>query len=757
MEKASDRVVTCCQSDGPFFAHVVNGVWTKSTPIKPNLPVGANAYAVRNRLYSPDRIMYPMKRIDFSTDERNPQNRGRSGFERISWDEALDLVAGEIDRIRMENGPSAILLSPVSHQWLGSLHRNTVWATRFFSLLGGCTRLVGETSFTGWRPGGSIIWGFGPPSTNNAADILQNSRLIIHWSSDSAAKRYNGNRQNLWLRRFKEANIKQVVIDPYFSDTAALYGDEWIPILPETDEALMAAIAYVWVTENLHDERFIEAHTVGFEELKNYLLGDSDGLSKTPKWASRICGVNEEKINELAHEWASKPTYVMCDYGGANRRYGAAEWSRMIVTMQTLLGNIGRPGRGLGLLNYDTRGKDQKGIEGILPEAGDPYRQFMRHAQFSESVSSPRIKWTTASRPMGEIREMKYPEEGYSKIKMIAFMSDNGWILNQIPGVGDSLRGLQNTEIEFVYCHAAWWHSAPKFADVILPVRHIGERDDIVEWENYTVYSHAVVEPIGEPKNDLDIFVELAKRLGFEKELTLGKSSEEWLREIFSRLDIPLTFGEFREKGYYEYPAPKDIPEIMDVLKRFYDDPQNNKLKTPSGKIEIYSKRVADFFGLNHPTATTIPKHISSPEGLDSPSAAEYPLFLTSSHPKLGEHSQWHNLSWNRDEYQVSIHGHNVMRINPVDANRRELKTGDLVRIYNERGSIICSVYVTERIMPKVIRVSEGGWYNPLFPGDPESPDVGGNPNVLISARQPDALCDGMTNGARVEVEKWGE
>jgi trimethylamine-N-oxide reductase (cytochrome c) len=697
-----------------------------------------------------------MKRVDFNSDgERNPKNRGKSRFERISWEEALDIVASELNRVRSAYGPSAICLSRVSHQWLGTLHRNNEWAERFFPLIGGCTKVVGGTSWTGWQPGGPMVWGFPIVSSNNAADILQNTKLIIHWSSDVAVKRYKGYRQNIWLRKFKEAGIKQVVIDPYFNDTAAIYGDEWIPIKPETDEALMASIAYIWIKNNLYDESFIATHTVGFKKFKDYILGVSDGIKKTPEWAASICGVKDKTIRELAQEWASKPTYIVCDYGGANRRHGAARWVRMIITMQALLANIGRPGRGAGLLSYNTGGNKQKGISAIFPNIQNPYSQYIRHAQFFEAISGQPVKWTTAAMPIGKIKEMNYPTEGCSKIKLIAFMSGTGWFLNQIPYTKKHVMAIQSPEIEFVYSHAAWWHSSPKFADVILPVRHIGERDDIVQWENYTVYSHSVAEPLGEPKNDIDIFIELAKRLGFEKELTMGKSPDEWLREIYIKLEIPLSFEEFKEKGYYEYSIPEDVPKVMKTFKEFYEDPEKNKLMTPSGKIEIYSKRVANFFGEKHSTAITIPKYIPSPEGSETLLAEKYPLYLISPHPKLGRHSQWRNLSWHRDEYQDTINGYNVMRINPLDAEQRNIETGDIVRIYNDRGSILCAVYATERIMPSVVNVQEGGWYMPLNPGDPDSVDVGGNPNVLISNRQPEPLCDGMINGARVEVEKW--
>ena len=541
--QAGHRILTCCHDTGPFLAHIVDGRWVKSTPIEPHLPVGHNAYAVRNRLDSPDRIRYPMKRVDFdSRRARNTRNRGRSQFVRISWDEALDLVARELQRVRQQYGPSGVLECPIGHQWIGSLHNGRAWSDRFFALLGNCSRITGNTSFTGWHPGGALTWGYGPVATNNAADILQNTRLIIHWASDVAVKRYGGYRQNYWLRRFKQAGIKQIVIDPYYSDTAALYGDEWMPILPETDEALMSAVAYVWITENRHDAQFLADHAIGFERFRDHVLGVTDKLPKTPQWAASVCRIDADRIRALACEWASQPTYVLCDYGGANRRHAAAQWSRMIITMQSLLGNIGRPGRGLGGLKYNTRGRGQKGIPEILTPLARPAGQTIRHAQFADAILNPPVRWTTVD-SSNQITEHHYPREDSAPVKLVAFMSGSGSFLNQIPGTPDHVRALQSSEIEFVYCHAGWWHAAPKHSDLILPIRHVGERDDIVTWENYTVYSHTLVEPAGEARNDLDILSALAERIGFGGEFTTHKTSEQWLREIHDRLGLQIRFS----------------------------------------------------------------------------------------------------------------------------------------------------------------------------------------------------------------------
>jgi trimethylamine-N-oxide reductase (cytochrome c) len=612
--------------------------------------------------------------------------------------------------------------------------------------------VVGGTSFTGWQPGGGLIWGFGPVATNNAADILANSRLVIHWASDVAVKRYNGYRQNLWLRRFKEAGIRQIVLDPYFNDTAALYGDDWIPVLPETDEALMCAIAHVWITEDLCDREFLTTHTIGFEEFRDYILGTSDGTAKTPQWAASICGVSQQTIRQLAREWASRPTYVLCDYGGANRRNGAAEWSRMIVTLQALLGNIGRPGRGLGRLKFNTGGEGQKGIPQLLPAPPATDGQKIRHAQFADAILSPPVRWTTVD-GSGRIEENQYPREGCSPIRLVAFMSGSGWFLNQIPGTGDHARALQSPEIDFTYCHAGWWHAAPRFSDVVLPVRHIGERDDIVNWENYTIYSHAVVDPEGEPRNDMDILAALAERLGFGTEFTLDKTSEQWLRQIHEELALPLSFEEFKEKGYWKYPLPEEAPQVGSTFFDFRRDPATTRLNTPSGKIEIHSARVVDHFGKDHPRAPAVPKYLPSPE-TTAANVERHPLLLTSPHAKMGRHSQWRNLAWHRDDTQMTHDGLSRLMISTADASDRAIATGDRVRVYNERGAILCTALVTERLMPGVVRVYEGGWYMPAKPGDATSADLGGNPNVLISPRQPEPFCNGMMGTARVEVAR---
>jgi anaerobic selenocysteine-containing dehydrogenase len=164
---------------------------------------------------------------------------------------------------------------------------------------------------------------------------------------------------------------------------------------------------------------------------------------------------------------------------------------------------------------------------------------------------------------------------------------------------------------------------------------------------------------------------------------------------------------------------------------------------------------IKGYFGANSTAQSSIPAFKQSPEGLGSTLAQKYPLFMISPHPKMGEHTHCRNMTWNKDEKQDTVSGYNAMRINPVDATARGLNDGDVVRVYNDRGAILCGVHVTERIRPSVVRIQEGGWYTPQQPGVVGSLDLGGNVNVLISGEQPEPVCDGMHGEALVQVEKW--
>jgi trimethylamine-N-oxide reductase (cytochrome c) len=760
-----ETLMTSIADGGPFYAVIKNGSWVKSAPIKPNLPVAANTFLARQRNFAADRVRYPMKRVDFDpSGNRNTQNRGKSGFVRISWDEALDMVANELKRIKDQYGPAAVCEASILHQWVGSLHQcggsyllyppgesHSGWASRFWTLYGGCTDLCGGNSNPANQAGGPITWGRTATwTTNSYADVLANSKLILYWAVDYGLKSYSSYSQNYYLKQLQLAGKKQIVIDPFYNDTAAAYGCEWMSIVPNTDEAMMVAIAYVWFTESLIDEAFAKSHTVGFDEFKSYVLGVSDGVQKTPEWAEQICGVSADRIRNLAHEWVSGPTFIVHSVGGANRRDNGTEWCRLLVVLQTISGNIGLPGGGHGGLSFDTRPSTMKSF-GSIPAMKTPLQQHIFHVFLNDAINNPPITWNSIGTD-GEIYEYTYPKPGLPEIRALACNGGTGFTLNQNPGTPRHIAAVQNQKIEFVYVLTPWWHTAAKYSDVVLPARYIGERDDLVQWENLSIFMHTVCEPVPEARNDMDIFTGLAERLGFADKLTEGKSADQWLREFYDAGNVPMTFEEFKSVGFYEYEAPTQTASVQ--LKEFRADPEKNKLPTPSGKVEIYSQRMVDFYGTDNPIAPPIPKYVPPTEGFDNSRAKTYPLLMLSPHPKVGRHSQWQNVAWVRSNDQIFRDGYRAMYINPVDAAARGLKDHDLVKVYNDRGSIVCSTLITDRVMPSVLYVWEGGWYQPEEPGNYNSIDLGGNVNAVIAPRQGE-LTHGMVANTLVQVEKW--
>lgn len=767
-----ETLLTMAGDGGPFYAHVVNGQWIKSSALAPNLPVSANTYYGRNRSYAADRIRYPMIRVDFDpTGNRNTQNRGKSGFVRISWDQALTIVANELTRVKNTYGVGAVLATPTDHQWIGNLHNSSGapsmiyspgisgggWGSRFWSLFGGCSIIWGGQSNPGNYAAGPLAIGMSAATSwNNVSDILANSKMVIHWGTDTAIKNYAGYRQLLVLKQFQQAGIKQVVIDPFYNDTAGTFGAQWIPIVPNTDEALLAAIAYVWFTNNLINEQFATSHVYGYPQFKSYVLGTADGTPKTPQWASQITKVPVATITQLAQDWASKPTYIMHASanagdlgGGINRRTNGIQALRMMIGMSAISGNVGVPGGGQGGWNYTTAGAGQKSFGGI-PGMTVNVVNMVPHIWVGDAILNPPVDFASVGTD-GKWYAYTYPNKGTPEAKLIALHSDNGFVLNQQPGLTKKVQGFQSPKIEFVFCMGPWWGPGAKMADVVLPTRFLGERDDITMWENYAVYLHTVCNPVPEAWNDLDIYTALANKLGFGSQFTGDKTPDQWLQELYAASSVPLSFSDFQKAGFYKFPDPVQKPTVLQFAS-FNQDPVKNPLKTKSGLVELYSDMLATMFGADSPYA--LAKYVTPTEGSSNPLAATYPLIMLTPHPKNARHSQWQNIGWVRTNDQMFRNGYRTAYVNTVDANQRSIKDGDVVRVFNQRSSTICTATVTERAMPGTVYIWEGAWFQPQTPGDPTTADIGGNIEALIDPRLME-MTTGMLANALVNIEKW--
>ncbi len=355
------------------------------------------ALAYKKRTYSANRILYPLKRVDWDPNgDRNPQNRGVSGYVRISWDEALDLITSELKRITKKYGPTAVFAQADGHGEAKVVHGPHGCQLPLLRLLGGFTlQARNPDSWEGWYWGSKHVWGMEPvgqmlPQTNIVPDIAQNGKLLLYQGCDAETTTWGwgGQTPSRLMYWFTELGIKQIYICPDLNYAAAVHADKWIPVLPNTDAALQLAIAHVWITEGTYDKEYVATHTVGFDKVKDYVLGKEDGIPKTPKWAAPLCGVPSRTIKALARQWAAEATStVHCNGGPYIRGPYSTEPARLEAILLGMQG-LGKPGRHQfkimewGLLG-DIRTWPMPRSE-ILPNVHDAYRGY-----FTMKVNNP--------------------------------------------------------------------------------------------------------------------------------------------------------------------------------------------------------------------------------------------------------------------------------------------------------------------------------------------------------------------------------
>jgi molybdopterin guanine dinucleotide-containing S/N-oxide reductase-like protein len=831
----SEKVFINCTGGGPIRVHVKNGKITRVRPLvfdendAPSWTIEARgqkftpprkacvasfALTEKERVYSKDRILYPLKRVDFDQNgERHPENRGKSGYEQISWDEAINIVSGEMKRIRSTYGPEAIVSRGSSHHNWGNVgYRSSAWA-RFFNLIGFTDILDNPDSWEGWHWGAPHAYGFfwrlgNPEQYDLLEDALKNTEMVVYWSNDPDSTHgiYGGNESALWRIWLRERGIKQVFVDPYCNYTAAIHSEKWIAYRPGTETALAMAIAYVWLTEGTYDKQYIETHSLGFDEFKNYILGKEDGVAKTPEWAAEICDVSARNIIALAREWASKRTMLSSGTkggeGGACRQAYATEWARMMVFLAAMQG-MGKPGSNIWgttlgppfNATLDFPGYAQGGINRLAKKpAVNPVKQRIYRLLLPEAILNPPIKWMgdgfCGNSIEQQFNKYVYPLPGCSEVKM--FYRYGGAFIATMTETNRWVRMYQSPKLEFVVNQDCWWCPETKFADIILPACTNLERNDISEWANaggysvhgagacnhrVIVYQQKCVEPVGESKSDYQIFCELAEKLGVKEEFTEGNTEEDWIKIMFDSSDLPkyISFEEFKKKGYYIVPQLENYKPTP-CLRWFYEgrecdtpdlgNPKRNtekgkELGTYSGKLEFVSQSL-----LKHtPDDDERPPlvhYIPSWEGHQSDLAKKYPLQLISPHPRYSFHTQHDShVPWLSDipGHRIWKDGYDyqVIHIHPTDAAARGIQNNDIVKLYNDRGAVLLIAQISERIRPGVVHSCEGSAkYDPLEPGKAGSIDRGGCVNLLTPSRMLSKNVPGMApNSCLVEVSKW--
>ena len=705
-------------------------------PADPQLRACPRGRAYLRRQYHPDRLLHPMKRVG---------KRGTGRFERIPWDEALDTMAEYIQRVRQTYGSSALFVpyGTGSYNQMNGSHT----ARRLMNLSGGCLGIYNSYSWAAINAATPTV--FGTLQTGNQRQDWLNARYILMWGWNPAEMR-DGTNSDYFVKLARQNGARVVCIDPRLSPSAVALADEWIPIRPGTDAAMMSAMAYVMVTEGLYDAGFVSTHCVGFddtqmppgakgaENYKDYLLGTVDGIPKTPEWAERITTIPARTIRRIACEYATlKPGVLYQGYGMQRRAYGE-QVVRAGCVLAALSGNVGISGgwaSGLGLQAPD----------------GGPFWTVFPSGENPVKASIPVFLWTEAVLRGVEMT----PADGVTgverldnNIKLIYAVASNA-LVNQHADINRTAKILQDENlVEFIAVQDNFLTPTGRFADLLLPACTQFETwgvEDGWKYGDEVLLMPKLVEPPGESKSDYRICAEIAGRLGIGEAYTEGRDERQWVAWVLERYrqtrfpDLP-TLDEFEASSIGVYANPVTEPAI--ALADFRVDPDLHPLNTPSGKIEIFSKALYD---MQRPDEIPpIPKYIQEWESPFGPEAQRYPLQAIGHHTLARVHSTHENNDWLREAFPQRAF------LNPLDAQARGIQDGDQVRIYNDRGVIVMPCRITPRILPGVVDIPQGAWWTP----DEKGIDRRGSVNTLTSARWTPLAFGTAQHTIMVQVER---
>jgi biotin/methionine sulfoxide reductase len=682
-----------------------------------------------------------------------PHNRGGEPFVPVDWKTALDLIEQELLRVKTEFGNEAIYGGSYGWASAGRLHHSPSVLKRFLGLFGGYVDKLGNHSFGAALGIMPYVLGRAdvPAMVTPWPEIVANSKLVVMFGGAHAKNTQidsggaTTHETPDWIGRAHRAGVRFVNIGPSSRDALSGLDTTWLPLRPNTDLALMLGLAHSLVEQGLRDPTFLARYCEGYDKFEQYLLGATDGQPKNAAWASGITGVAEPEIAELARRMATTRTLLTTTWSIQRADHGEQPvW--MTVVLASMLGQIGLPGGGFSLGFGAT-----------------------------SNISSPKVMWAAKPTlplgpnavkvhvPVGRVADMllnpgdALPYNGGTirmpDIKLIYSVGGNPFHHNT--NLNRFLRAWQRPDTVIV--HEPWWNPVAKHADIVLPATTTMERNDILatEGQRYFVAMKKVIEPVAGARNDFDIFAELAERLGFGSAYTEDRNEMAWLRHMYETARAETLqrgvaqpdFDTFWSKGHCEFPLP-EVPAIL--LGAFRQDPIANALRTPSGRIEIFSKKIESFCYSDCPPH---PTWLEPAEWLGGKCAQRFPLHLLSNQPATRLHSQ---LDPSRLSRESKRRGREPIEIHHVDAAARGIADGDVVRVFNDRGAFLAGAVLVDHLLPGVVQIATGAWYDPLWPGSVGTLEKHGNPNVVTIDKGTSQLSQSPTaQTVVVEIEKY--
>ncbi len=750
---------------GAFMATVEDGRWTAVEGWDRDPQPSPMLEGVLDSVYSPTRIKYPMVRKSFLEGGPGTANelRGSEEFVRVSWDEALDLVVSELRRVEETYGPTGTFAGSYGWKSTGKLHNCQNLMRRMLNLKGGFVNSSGDYS-TG---ASQIIM----PHVVGRLEVYEqqtvwpvvvdSTELLVFWGADPMVTNQIG-----WIipdhgaypgmEAFRATGKPVICIDPVRTETCDYFGAEWIAPRPQTDLAMMLGIAHTLYDEGLHDAAFLADYTFGFDLFLPYLTGDSDGTPKTADWAAEICGIDAETIRSLARRFAENRTMLASGWS-LQRQHMGEQRHWMLVTLAAMLGQIGLPGGGFGLSYHYSNGGSPGANGPVLPGITDGGRAVEGAAWLTESgaASIPVARIVDMLEKPGEAFQFNGKDYVYPDVRLAYWVGGNPFAHHQ--NRNRMRRAWQ--KLETVIVHDFQWTATARHADIVLPATTSYERNDIEQYGDYSlkaiVAMKKIVEPMYEARDEYEIFADISERLGNRDGFTEGRTEMDWIREFYASaeeqgaslgIDMP-DFDSFWEQGAVEFEVTDEGRGFVRYAD-FRDDPLLEPLGTPTGLIEIYSRNIER---MGYPECPPHPTWMEPVERLDGP-GAPYPLHVATSHPKLRLHSQLNGTVLRRG---YAVADREPCLINPADAAARGIADGDVVRVHNDRGQILAGAVVTDAIRPGVIRVNEGGWYDPVS-AEPGALDAYGDVNCLTVDIGTSQLAQGNCgHTALAEVEKF--
>ena len=718
---ADTRIIPTCGRNNCggrclLYAHVKDGQILKmttdtsaGTDTEPPLTACARGLNYHKTFLRSDRLKTPLKRIG---------ERGEGRFEPISWEEAIQILTGEWIRIRDTYGPASRY---VNYSWgISALLRPNSLVRRLLALDGGYLDYYGSysTGCTGY----TTPYLYGTNNTGSSLQDLMNSSAILLWGHNPSETQFD--HMIYYLKKAAGKGIPIFCIDPRCSDTVRALKAEWIPLRPSTDAALMDAMAHVIITEKRYDSDFILRCCMGFtadtlpegadpsDNYFSYILGEKDGIPKTPVWGETITGVPAASIVRLARIYASgKPSALIPGYG-MQRHANGEQAVRGAIALACLTGNVGRSGGWAAGTGYCP-----SHYQPFMPETENPVKTSISFFTWADAVDH--------GTEMTSRDGVKGATKLDSNIRMIFNLGGNS-LINQHSDINRTAAILKDTsKCHFIVCSDLFMTPSARFADLLLPSVSMLEMDNITTpWVtgNFIGFNNKIVEPLYEGRFEYDWLKEVARELGLYEAFTQGhESAEDWLRCRYSVLqkmepELP-PYEELKKTGVYRY---RHTPETIAFAAQ-RGNISRCPFPTPSGKVEIYSPRLA---ALKNPAIPPLPGYVPAREGPGSQLQEKYPLQLIGWHTKRRCHS---------------IHDNNpamehldpqTLRMHPRDAAARNIHDRDTVLIYNDRGRIRMPVQLTWKIIPGCVAISQGAWYTP----DSGGTDLRGSINVLTSS-----------------------